>query len=353
MRPRTRLLLVLAAPILGLALTEAAVRVFRIGPIPAPGGEGDIARQSSDPDLRVENIPGGWMKTILYDRAHEVVKVVEAHVNAQGFRGPVVEQPKPPGVFRIACLGDSQTFGHGVADGESWPENLAAALHEELPAQRIEVLNCGVGGYETEEELALYEKRVSAFTPDLVLLGFFLNDTAVRGASIESLDETQVSWVRLLAPGKRAGFVPALRRCSRLVDLACDWEFRRLTLSRWVTQRSQLYAPEFEGWQRVQAALRRLDELQRSAGGRFGVVLVPLLMRHGQELLSSEPYRTVSSFLEQQSIPHYDPEGEFVDVADVDALRVHERDLHSGPEAQRRIGRGTARWLLGSGLLPR
>lgn len=353
MLQRTRLLVVLAAPLFGLLLTELAVRAFRIGPIPSPGGEGDIARQSDDPELRVENIPGGWMKTIFFDRAHEVVKVVEAHVNAQGFRGALVEQPKPPGVYRIACLGDSQTFGHGVADGESWPEQLAAGLHELLPARALEVLNCGVGGYETEEELALYEKRVRAFAPDLVLVGFFLNDTAVRGATVESLDETQVRWVRMLAPGQRAGFVPGLRRVSRLVDLVCDWQFRRLTLSRWVTQRAQLYGPDFLGWQRVQAALLRFEELQRADGGRFGVVLVPLLMRHGRELLSSEPYRTVASFLEQQSIPHYDPESEFADVPDVDALRVHERDLHSGPEAQRRIGRGVARWLVGSGLLSR
>jgi lysophospholipase L1-like esterase len=352
MRTRTRIALVLAAPLAGLLLAEAVVRVFDIGPIPAPGQEGDIARACDDPELRVENIPGGWMKTLYFDRSHTVVKSVEARVNGQGFRGPELPLAKEPGTFRIACLGDSQTFGHGVGEGESWPANLEACLEEHLPGRKIEVLNAGVGGYETEEELALFEKRVRRYRPDLVLLGFFLNDTAVKGARIESIDSSLSKWVRLLAPGQKQGFLPWLRRSSRTVDLACDWQFRRLTLSRWVEQRAPLYAPDFEGWIRVQAAMRRFDELQKQDGGRFAVVLVPLLMREGKSLLSSEPYKVVADYLRAAAIPCFDPEPEFADVSDVDALRVHERDLHSNPEAQRRIGRGVARWLLEQHLVP-
>jgi len=352
MNMRWKIALVALAPLAGVLLAELAVRAFHVGPIPSPGGEGDIARATGDPALRVENIPGGWMRTIYFDRARNVVKTVEAHVNAQGFRGPEVALEKPPGTFRIACLGDSQTFGHGVGDDESWPANLAACLHERLPGRSLEVLNCGVGGFETEEELALYEKRVRAFHPDLVLLGFFLNDTAVPGATIESLDSTQSKWVRVLAPGQHSGFLPWLRAHLRIVNLACDWEFRRLTLSRWVEQRAALFAPDFQGWIRVQTAMKRFRDLQQQDGGRFGVVLVPLLMRQGSALLSSEPYATVARFLAAESIPCFDPEPEFAGVEDVDALRVHERDLHNNPEAQRRIGRGTGRWLLEQHLLP-
>jgi hypothetical protein len=75
-------------------------------------------------------------------------------------------------------------------------------------------------------------------------------------------------------------------------------------------------------------------------------------MREGKQLLSTEPYRIVAEQMHKDSIPCFDPEPEFADVADVDALRVHERDLHSNPEAQRRIGRGLGRWLLEQRLLP-
>jgi lysophospholipase L1-like esterase len=352
MRTRKKLALVFAAPLAGLLLAEVVVRAFGIRPIPAPGGEGDIAQRSNEPGLRVENIPGGWMRTIYFDRARNVVKVVEAHVNGQGFRGPEVPLEKEPGSVRIACLGDSQTFGHGVADDESWPANLAAGLRERLPGRTVEVLNCGVGGFETEEELALFERRVQPYLPDLLLLGFFLNDTALPGVRIEPPESSRAQWVARLAPGRRAGFLGWLRGTSRVVNLACEWQFRRLSLARWVEQRGPLFAPDFEGWIRVQAALRKLRDLQAARGARFAVVLVPLLMREGDELLSSEPYRIVARFLASEGIPCFDPEPEFAGVADVDSLRVHDRDLHSNPEAQRRIGQGVARWLVEQHLVP-
>ena len=55
--------------------------------------------------------------------------------------GPVALEPTP-GVFRIACLGDSVTFGWGVADDEAWPAVLQRQLAEQGIA--VECLNLGV-----------------------------------------------------------------------------------------------------------------------------------------------------------------------------------------------------------------
>src|SRR6185295_19417304 len=42
------------------------------------------------------------------------------HINAQGTRGPEFQVPKPAGTFRILSLGDSRTFGWGLADEETY-----------------------------------------------------------------------------------------------------------------------------------------------------------------------------------------------------------------------------------------
>lgn len=52
------------------------------------------------------------------------------HINAQGTRGPEFSLTKPAGTFRILALGDSRTFGWGLADEETYSRQLEAMLCE-------------------------------------------------------------------------------------------------------------------------------------------------------------------------------------------------------------------------------
>jgi hypothetical protein len=45
-------------------------------------------------------------------------------INSLGLRGRDAAAEKPPGAFRILCLGDSYVFGWGVDDEESFPARL-------------------------------------------------------------------------------------------------------------------------------------------------------------------------------------------------------------------------------------
>src|SRR4051812_26327091 len=57
-------------------------------------------------------------------------RIVErgATVNAMGFRGAAFAEPKRPGGYRIAVVGDSFTFGVGVGDDETLPAHLQREL---------------------------------------------------------------------------------------------------------------------------------------------------------------------------------------------------------------------------------
>jgi lysophospholipase L1-like esterase len=102
------------------------------------------------------------------------------HTNALGMRGPAVARAKPEGVVRIAAVGDSFTFGLGVADDQTFPSHLQTLLEGALGSGRCEVLNFGVSGYSSAEEALVVRDKALAFDPDLILLCYVLNDPEVH-----------------------------------------------------------------------------------------------------------------------------------------------------------------------------
>ena len=97
-------------------------------------------------------------------------RIVHIVTNSLGLRGAEIG-PKPAGVRRVLALGDSFTFGHAVEAAEAWPAVLEGLLNAR-GGPRYEVVNAGVGGYGTGQELLLYEDLESRVEPDLVVLGF-------------------------------------------------------------------------------------------------------------------------------------------------------------------------------------
>jgi hypothetical protein len=120
--------------------------------------------------LRSERITGEWpelgpgvfwllpnlrnARMVVPDRPHDVeeardptrraglarTRTFYVNTNAQRLRGP--EMTEKPAGTRLLAIGDSVTFGWGVADGESWPAKLGAELGRRGKA--VEVLNAGV-----------------------------------------------------------------------------------------------------------------------------------------------------------------------------------------------------------------
>jgi lysophospholipase L1-like esterase len=116
-------------------------------------------------------------------------------VNSHGTRDrerPVARTGAP----RIAVIGDSITFGSGVAPHERFTEQL-----ERLLAVRrggaVEVLNLGVGGYDTLQEVATLEHVGLRFAPDLVLVGYCVNDLGDNSPNLEYIERLRHadSWV--------------------------------------------------------------------------------------------------------------------------------------------------------------
>lgn len=344
----------------GILLAEALVRGFvrRRAPLTEAAGR-SLVQPSADPRLRFENRPGDRQVLRYFDPEGGVSKEVEAAINADGYRGPVVAKEKPPDVIRIVAIGDSQTFGTGVAEGETWPAVLRSTLQKSLPEARVEVLNCAVQGYDAPQSAAALESRWLAYAPDLVLYGYFVNDPPQSDPRADECrtdegraDEgrTWSRWMLGCLNRSQRGALGWARRRSALLDVVLDRIQRRLIVHEWATGAIQLHADSSEGWQRTQALFAEERDASARAGARFGIVLLPFLVRFGEGWISTEPYKKVAAACASAGIPAFDPEPCFAGE-DPAGMLVHERDAHTSAKAQRIEGEAIARWVLEQKLL--
>lgn len=128
--------------------------------------------------MQYELIPGtaGW--------AWETNVVINTH----GFRGPEPTPGRYPG-FRILFLGDSITFGNFLDLEATFAHQLMQRLL--LEAKDFDVLNFGVGGYDTLQEVALLEDRGLNYYPDLVVVTYCLNDAGIASANLQFIEKLQ------------------------------------------------------------------------------------------------------------------------------------------------------------------
>ena len=92
-------------------------------------------------------------------------------INKHGFRGPEVDYRKPDGTRYIVVLGDSFVWGFGVEQDEAFTQLLDKSLQP-----RARVVNLGVSGYSTDQQLLLYRDWGRRYRPDAVVLVFANND---------------------------------------------------------------------------------------------------------------------------------------------------------------------------------
>jgi lysophospholipase L1-like esterase len=178
---RGNLLLALASSILTLVLFVLGYEAWQTIRYRAwrarydnKGWLGTLTVPSQDPVLMWEYRPHGSHRGI--------------ETNRYGFRDEDFESPrKPEGVWRVAFVGDSVTLGLGVAPDQTF-ERIAGKEAEALaPSVRLQALNFGIDGYNTQQVAELVRTRVPAFEPDLVVYVMCLNDFDQTDSSAEKI----------------------------------------------------------------------------------------------------------------------------------------------------------------------
>ena len=173
---RAKVLLLLGSTLLSLAIVEIGLRI--VGYTYPEFYTADVHRGYA---LR----PGmeGWYR-----------KEGEAYVriNSDGLRDREHAKPKPPHTLRIAVLGDSYTEAFQVPSGDRFCAVLERKLREcaAFSGRDVEVINFGVSGYGTTQELITLRQKVWQYEPDVVLLTVTTsNDISENVRALKKVDE--------------------------------------------------------------------------------------------------------------------------------------------------------------------
>lgn len=256
---RTGLLLAGGSALLAVVGAELALRASDYGQLRG------IEPNSDDPLLVYTQEPGDRQTPAGYAE----------HFNGYGFREREISPFKTR--TRIVAVGDSFTYGLGVAPADAWPAQLERALNAEHPGERQpphEVFNFGMLGYNTCQEDRVVERFVLDLKPDLLLVGWYANDPE------------RVTWNPPICGACLPGCSVGERLAERLthetrVGLAAARGVRGLRDGVEASPRgisgpwTYLYRQEGIYWRGMAASLGRIVGRARDAGVPVAVVVFP------------------------------------------------------------------------------
>jgi GDSL-like lipase/acylhydrolase family protein len=101
-------------------------------------------------------------------------------INSFGMRDVEIGVHDMKNLYKIAVIGDSHAYSSNVKNmSESFPSQLETYLNQNIGQRLVKVLNFGVPGYNTAQELEVLQSKAFMFEPKLVILQYCINDTHV------------------------------------------------------------------------------------------------------------------------------------------------------------------------------
>ena len=191
-------------------------------------------------------------------------------INALGYRDLERVQPKPAGIRRLVCLGDSFTWGVGVLFDDAWPQRVERLLSR-VRNERWEAVNLAEPGMNAVQQVSRLESEGFGYGPDVVALAWVMNDSEDEDAAeARRARDWAEEESREPAPVDRFAKHSALFRLVRTRLHATVENRRRITGYR------SMYADGYAGWVQARRALSTMGGLCRAHGVPFVVVIFPL-----------------------------------------------------------------------------
>jgi lysophospholipase L1-like esterase len=100
-----------------------------------------------------------------------------ADINSFGMRDKEFDIDSIRNLYKIAVIGDSHAYSTNVKNlAETFPYQLEKYLNHNIGQRMVKVLNFGVPGYNTSQELEVLKTKALMFKPRMVILQYFIND---------------------------------------------------------------------------------------------------------------------------------------------------------------------------------
>lgn len=344
-------LVVIGVLVLLVPVAEIVVRMVRPQALPSQ----EFLRGFVLKDMYVVDERAGYRLAPHFSGKIERAGIVtEFATNSLGLRG---EEPGAKTGPRILALGDSFTWGWGVAQGEEWIRVVERKLNEELGPGAVETWNGAVNGYGTANELALLERVGPELRPDLVLLGFFANDMTdnLLGPDTFTVRDGFL-FDRFSHEYFQESFLARESHLYRLLSVA--WETARVRYLGGVptTRAVKNFSPaEFARGRDLSAELiLRMRDRAEEMGARFAVVWLPAdVYVLGGSRPEDIPLRyNLQERVAAAGIPSLDLLPRFLEEDRTPGLYLLPADGHLSVRGNRVVGRAVARWILEEDLIP-
>jgi hypothetical protein len=211
-----------------------------------------------------------------------------APTNSRGYRDLERKVAKPPGEKRILSLGDSFAWGAGIEFDDTYARRLERLL-ERRRGEPVEVVQLALPGMTTVDQASQLHEEGLGYSPDLVLLGYVLNDS-------EDAEAAEARRARDWAEEKQE------KREPRFLDRLAL--FRVVSTRLWATAENRrriagyrsMYRAEAAGWVAGQKALKLMGRLCTEKGIPLVVAIFPLF---GQPLDEGYPFTEIHAQVAQ------------------------------------------------------
>ncbi|MBU0678187.1 MAG: SGNH/GDSL hydrolase family protein [Verrucomicrobia bacterium] len=250
-------------------------------------------------------------------------------INNAGFRGGDIDIDKKAQT-RVAFVGDSFCWGLGVREEDLF--HRKAGELSTAAGRDVELLNFGIPGFDTGDEVALFRQVVSRFRPDICVIWFVLNDVGVGS--------------RLGTVGRLGGddMAVSLRKRLYLADLLIAPIDSRVNSRRLIKEYQEAYTKGSSQVVRLAAQLKRFASLCHAMDVEPVLVIHPLLLHLDGEYPFSQMHDTVATLAREAGIRCLDLLPSFAGKHAQD-LWVHPSDQHPNEKAHQIAGTAVYRYL--------
>ncbi len=165
----------------------------------------------------------------------------------------------------LVMLGDSLMLGWGAPFDDTTPKKLEARLNAGLAKPAFQVINTGVGNYNSAMEVAYFLGEGYRYDPDIVVLNYFINDAEPTPTRKHNFI-LERSYAAVIAAG-------AIDTLDRMMGGRPDWK----------AYYAGLYDESLPAWIQTKEAIARLAAYCREHG-------IKLLVANCPELHQLSPY---------------------------------------------------------------
>lgn len=197
---------------------------------------------------------------------------VDIRTNEYGLRGGALA-PLLPGERRILFLGSSITLGWGVPENETMTSLIEQKFRSD--GVTIQILNAGVGNYNTTRYTTLFLTHLAALNPTDIVINYFINDAEI------------------LPPGG-GNFVLRNSQLAVTLWIAANRLFGRTGMGNLESHYRTVYDPDSKGYRQM---LEGLDRIKAYADAHH--IRVYLAITPDVHQLANYPFRYVHERMAQ------------------------------------------------------